>query len=425
MFRHALLAALLAAGLAHAGNLNVSFKAFDGRFVVAEGGGGRELAANRTAIGPWETFALYDWNGGTLEAGDVIALRANDGHFVSAENGGGGEVNALRDWVLGWESFKIERADLQKGSVENSNVVDVRIIAMNGRYWSANNGGLRADGTSRVAATSFRMQILSRPGKVKLSAPFARPIDFGGPVGFDLDAPQRLLVTACTGFFGQNFPNCYDQHQGSDFMLRTWFPGQILGHDEVLTAAAGLVIATGDGNVDTCFAAPNPGGDYQIQCPGNPDLTPNFVKVLQDDGDIAWYYHLKRNSVSVSVGQRVTCGQRVGEVGSSGVSSAPHLHFQLQRDGVSIDPYTFASWAQLGGPSGKIPQRTCNVPPPPVCTAVQTLFNCSSEPAATICNGVNVLTGGCVARNPFNGACLTTCAQVCGTINQTVTVACP
>lgn len=51
---------------------------------------------------------------------------------------------------------------------------------------------------------------------------------------------------------------------------------------------------------------------------------------------------------------------------------------------------------------------------------MQTVFNCASQPAATLCNGVNVLTGGCVVRNVFTGACVTTCAQACGTLNQTV-----
>ena len=34
----------------------VAFRAFNNRFVSAEGGGGGQLIANREVIGPWETF---------------------------------------------------------------------------------------------------------------------------------------------------------------------------------------------------------------------------------------------------------------------------------------------------------------------------------------------------------------------------------
>ncbi len=36
--------------------MNVGFQAANGQYVCAEGGGGRELVANRNQIGPWETF---------------------------------------------------------------------------------------------------------------------------------------------------------------------------------------------------------------------------------------------------------------------------------------------------------------------------------------------------------------------------------
>ena len=40
----------------------IALKASNGQYVVAEGGGGRELRANRNAIGPWEKFVLIDIN---------------------------------------------------------------------------------------------------------------------------------------------------------------------------------------------------------------------------------------------------------------------------------------------------------------------------------------------------------------------------
>ena len=42
--------------------------------------------------------------------------------------------------------------------------------------------------------------------------------------------------------------------------------------------------------------------------------------------------------VSVRVGDFVSMGQKVAEVGSTGQSSAPHLHLEVQWDGGAIDP---------------------------------------------------------------------------------------
>jgi bla regulator protein BlaR1 len=51
------------------------------------------------------------------------------------------------------------------------------------------------------------------------------------------------------------------------------------------------------------------------------------------------YAHL--DSLAVEEGQRVTTGQVVGIVGSTGVSTGPHLHFEVWQDGEPLDPARF------------------------------------------------------------------------------------
>jgi murein DD-endopeptidase MepM/ murein hydrolase activator NlpD len=53
--------------------------------------------------------------------------------------------------------------------------------------------------------------------------------------------------------------------------------------------------------------------------------------VVVDHGDGVWSAsaHLRRDSVVVAVGDRVRAGQQLGEVGNTGNTSEPHLHFQL------------------------------------------------------------------------------------------------
>jgi murein DD-endopeptidase MepM/ murein hydrolase activator NlpD len=52
------------------------------------------------------------------------------------------------------------------------------------------------------------------------------------------------------------------------------------------------------------------------------------VQIKTHDGKYLLYAHL--SSKSVSVGQSVTVGQKVGAVGSTGNSSGPHLHFEVR-----------------------------------------------------------------------------------------------
>ena len=76
--------------------------------------------------------------------------------------------------------------------------------------------------------------------------------------------------------------------------------------------------------------------------------------VLDGEGEDHDYVfmHMRDGSVPVAVGQRVRTGQRIGEVGSTGSSSGPHLHFEIwvggwYTGGSPIDPLPLLqSWAE-------------------------------------------------------------------------------
>ncbi len=71
----------------------------------------------------------------------------------------------------------------------------------------------------------------------------------------------------------------------------------------------------------------------------------NCVKIEDDAGKVYVFGHLKKNSVSE--GDEVTKGTSIGEVGSTGKSTGPHLHFEVRAsDGTAINPETLFSFNQ-------------------------------------------------------------------------------
>ncbi|MBL8915778.1 MAG: M23 family metallopeptidase, partial [Archangium sp.] len=64
-----------------------------------------------------------------------------------------------------------------------------------------------------------------------------------------------------------------------------------------------------------------------------------IVIVEHDDGLITLYAH--NRDLRVKTGQKVRSGQVVATVGDSGKTSGPHLHFEVRREGVPVDPLDF------------------------------------------------------------------------------------
>ncbi len=117
-------------------------------------------------------------------------------------------------------------------------------------------------------------------------------------------------------------------HAGTDYFL---WPYAWLMMDQaqvrIVAAAPGTISRKDDGHFDRSCALD-----------GNAD--PNDVYVQQDDGLTAIYLHMRKGSLTPKpVGARVVAGEYLGLVGSSGNSTAPHLHFELRdANGVVVDP---------------------------------------------------------------------------------------
>lgn len=155
----------------------------------------------------------------------------------------------------------------------------------------------------------------------------------GVNVRMPLRAGQRLLIPGARGA-----PLAVQDETGSGGSAWRWpVPGGHISQGFVgdhnaydIAADPGQpVVAAGAGKVLFAGWRNNCGG-YQVW-------------VEHDDGVSTTYNHLR--SVSVGAGQRVRAGQALGQVGSSGCVTGPHLHFEVWRGpiwngGKRLDPGT-------------------------------------------------------------------------------------
>ncbi|HSQ34250.1 MAG TPA: M23 family metallopeptidase, partial [Peptostreptococcaceae bacterium] len=65
----------------------------------------------------------------------------------------------------------------------------------------------------------------------------------------------------------------------------------------------------------------------------------NTVMILHDDGKVSLYAHNSR--MTVGNGQRVSKGQVIAKIGSTGRSTGPHLHFEIRINGSHVNPINY------------------------------------------------------------------------------------
>jgi murein DD-endopeptidase MepM/ murein hydrolase activator NlpD len=61
-----------------------------------------------------------------------------------------------------------------------------------------------------------------------------------------------------------------------------------------------------------------------------------YVIVVENGDTEYWYGHA--SALLAEVGDRVSPGELIARVGSTGISTGPHLHFEIRVDGAPIDP---------------------------------------------------------------------------------------
>lgn len=132
--------------------------------------------------------------------------------------------------------------------------------------------------------------------------------------------------------------------------------------EDVLAVADGRVVVARDGIPDN---VPRHDGIFQPAIAITMETVPGNSIVLDvGDGQFAHYMHLAAGSIRVKEGDAVRRGQVVGQIGLSGDSQLPHLHFELTTSpqfaiGEGI-PYVIDEYSTVAG--GVLGKRTRELP---------------------------------------------------------------
>ncbi len=170
-----------------------------------------------------------------------------------------------------------------------------------------------------------------RPTKTPLPSPTLKPTStpmsltehflFGRPVGPDATSD----IPVWTYLYGTTMAGAEAVHHGEEFANPIGTP--------LIAVADGTVVTAGDDSNPIC----GPGNDQL--CGERLDFYGNVVVIRLDQTYrnqpvFALYGHMSK--IDVQVGQHISAGYKIGEVGASGVAEGPHVHFEVR---VGVNDY--------------------------------------------------------------------------------------
>jgi murein DD-endopeptidase MepM/ murein hydrolase activator NlpD len=240
------------------------------------------------------------WTTDTIVVGGTISSNLYDAMNASAKN----DLPLGARQALAWSladvyEYRVDMSrDLQTG--DEFKVIAERLVTPSGAVRIGNVIGatFKLSGTIinavRFASSSVSGQYFDQNGKSMRAAFLRAPLEF-----------RRISSV----FGGREHPilGGWRLHKGTDYAADRGTPVRAIGDGVVVRASWGA----GYGNV---------------------------LEIRHRNGFVTRYGHLSR--FSVRAGQRVSIGQTVAYVGSTGLATGPHLHFEVLVDGKQRDPRT-------------------------------------------------------------------------------------
>ena len=174
-----------------------------------------------------------------------------------------------------------------------------------------------ASGSSSEETVPAETEAVATATPTPTPAPTATPVPVDNSHRGTLSWPTWCTtITSPFGWREHPVYHDYRYHSGIDI-------GAGMG-DAVMAAKGGTVI------------------EVSLPCPGENtggDGYGNYIVVDHGDGISTLYAHLR--NAYVSTGDYVSSGQQIGEVGSTGTSTAAHLHFEVRVYGERVDPTSY------------------------------------------------------------------------------------
>jgi murein DD-endopeptidase MepM/ murein hydrolase activator NlpD len=284
-----------------------------------------------------------------LESGDLLMVKLELALM-------GIEVVLDGDWEF-VDGRQPASADPELQTVlEDASSLEFEANALLAMISRAESGGTRSDAAPRYFASGVQRRTLSEPTPLPISPPPGSP----APAGYELQ-PQPVVLGALNPVRVTSEPvvpvavgsaaalaEPFTRLQGGGGSVAT-APGERWlepVHQPRITSEFGMRTHPVTGRqrmhrgVDYGAATGTPvrataSGRVLMAgwCGNGPG---NCVVIEHVNGWRSQYFHLEE--VHISAGADVAQGTEIGEIGSTGLSTGAHLHFQLGRDGQAVDP---------------------------------------------------------------------------------------
>jgi len=230
--------------------------------------------------------------------------------------------------LLSWETAERARVDASLAKLEPE-IRELRRVALSAGIVPPATFDCQAAGTDHLARHLQEAAWLS--GELVSRTRESAELDL---------LPSRSPIDLTAGWVVSSGPITPGVHVSSTMGSRSDpFTGQRKAHQglDVAAPAGTAVVAPSTGTVEFAGAV-DPSDDHSRALLGK-----HILLRHGDSGYSTLYAHLDK--VDVKAGQKVKTGERIGSVGSTGRSTAPHLHYQVMRgEGKSrenVDPLYF------------------------------------------------------------------------------------
>jgi len=134
-------------------------------------------------------------------------------------------------------------------------------------------------------------------------------------------------------FVSENEPPSIAPVEGHNYLISSTFGNRVHPKSKMVKFHKGLDIK---GSLGDKIVAPSGG---IISETGFKEGIGHYIVIKHDEVYSSRYHHLSK--IAVSKNHKVNIGDKIGEIGTSGWSSGPHLHYEVLKNGKNVDPALF------------------------------------------------------------------------------------